>query len=126
MRIYSRRKNGLIEYAGQGCADCPLRLQCTTKDTGPRIVQLHPAKHRARQAMEAKAQTPEHKTALRKRMASIEPVFGHGKHYHGWGKAPYRSLKMNRIFNCLVAIALDIEKLVRYAPPKGQRAAFAS
>jgi hypothetical protein len=123
MRVYSRRQDGTVEYAGQGCAACPLRPQCTTKETGPRIVKLHPPEHRARQAMEAKAKTPDHKAALRKRMASIEPVFGHGKHYHGWGKALYRSLRMNRMFNCLVAIALDIEKLVRYAPCERQLAA---
>ena len=123
MRVHSRRQDGTVEYAGQGCAACPLRPQCTTKETGPRIVKLHPQEHRARQAMEAKAKTPEHKAALRKRMASIEPVFGHGKHYHGWGKALYRSLRMNRIFNCLVAMALDIEKLVRYAPGERQLAA---
>ena len=123
MRVHSRRQDGTVEYAGQGCAACPLRPQCTTKETGPRIVKLHPQEHRTRQAMEAKAKTPEHKAALRKRMAAIEPVFGHGKHYHGWGKALYRSLSMNRIFNCLVAMALDIEKLVRYAPGERQLAA---
>jgi hypothetical protein len=123
MRVHSRRQDGPVEYAGQGCAACPLRPQCTTKETGPRIVKLHPQEHRTRQAMEAKAKTPEHKAALRKRMASIEPVFGHGKHYHGWGKALYRSLRMNRIFNCLVAMALDIENLVRYAPGERQLAA---
>jgi len=123
MRVSSRRKDGTIEYTGQGCATCSLRPQCTTKASGPRIIKLQPQAHRARQAMEAKAKTPEHKVALRKRMATIEPIFGHGKHYHGWGKALYRSLGMNRIFNCLVAIGLDIEKLVRYAPLERQRAA---
>lgn len=122
MQVQSRRKDGTLEYAGRACADCTLRSQCTTKAQGPRVVKCHPEKRRLRQAMEIKAETPEHKAAMRKRMAYIEPVFGHGKQYHGWRKAPYRDLRMNRIFNCLVAIALDVEKLVRYAPLERQMA----
>lgn len=122
MRIQSRRKDGTLEYAGRGCDDCALRSRCTTKAKGPRVVKCHPEKRRLRQAMEAKAKTPEHKAAMCKRMAYIEPIFGHGKQYHGWGKAPYRGLKMNRIFNCLVAIALSVEKITHYAPLERQRA----
>lgn len=124
MRVQARRQDGTLEYAGQGCANCGLRSQCTTKKNGPRIIKLHPQQYRIGQAMQAQAKTPEHKAALRQRMASIEPVFGHGKHHHRWGKALYRSLEMNRIFNCLMAIGLDIEKLVRYAPRERQRAAM--
>jgi hypothetical protein len=122
MRIQSRRKDGTLEYAGRGCDDCALRSRCTTKAKGPRVVKCHPEKRRLRQAMEAQAKTPEHKVAMCKRMAYIEPIFGHGKQYHGWGKAPYRGLKMNRIFNCLVAIALSVEKITHYAPLERQRA----
>lgn len=116
MRIQSHRKDGTLEYAGKVCSDCPLRPQCTTKKKGPRVVRLHPENYRYRQAIEAKAKTPEHRAAMKRLFAFIEPVFGHGKTYHHWGKAPYRGLRMNRIFNLLVAIAWDIEKLVRYAP----------
>lgn len=121
MRIQSHRKDGTLEYAGNACSDCPLRPQCTTKEKGPRVVKLHPENHRYRQAIEAKAKTPEHRAAMKRLFAFIEPVFGHGKTYHRWGKAPYRSLRMNRIFNLLVVIAWDIEKLVRYAPIERQR-----
>lgn len=116
MRVPSRHKDGTLEYVGQGCEGCPLRAQCTTKAQGPRVVKLHPARHRQRLAIEAKTKTPEHRAAIQKRMACIEPVFGHGKTYHHWGRALYRRIKINRIFNLLVAIAWDIEKLVRYAP----------
>lgn len=121
MRIQSHRKDGTLEYAGNACSDCPLRSQCTTKKKGPRVVKLHPEKYRYRQAIEAKAKTPEHRAAMKRLFAFIEPVFGHGKTHHRWGKAPYRGLRMNRIFNLLVAIAWDIEKLVRYAPVERQR-----
>jgi transposase len=121
MHIQSHRKDGTLEYAGNACSDCPLRPQCTTKKKGPRVVKLHPDNHRYRQAIEAKAKTPEHRVAMRRLFAFIEPVFGHGKTYHRWGKAPYRSLRMNRIFNLLVVIVWDIEKLVRYAPVERQR-----
>jgi transposase len=121
MHIQSHRKDGKLEYAGKACSDCPLRPQCTTKKKGPRVVRLHPENYRYRQAIEAKAKTPEHRAAMKRLFAFIEPVFGHGKTYHHWGKAPYRSVRMNRIFNLLVAIAWDIEKLVRYAPFERRR-----
>jgi transposase len=121
MRIVSRREDGTNEYAGQRCEACPLRAQCTTRTKGPRIVKLHPARHRHRMAIQAKAQTIEHRAAMQRRMASIEPIFGHGKVHHHWAKAPYRSLAMNRIFNLLLVIAHDVEKLVRYAPVERQR-----
>jgi hypothetical protein len=56
---------------------------------------------------------------MKRLFAFIEPVFGHGKTYHRWGKAPYRGLRMNRIFNLLVA--WNIGKLVRYAQIERQR-----
>lgn len=121
MGIQSHRKDGTLEYAGKACSDCPLRPQCTTKKKGPRVVRLHPENYRYRQAIEVKAKTPEHRVAMKRLFAFIEPVFGHGKTYHHWGKAPYRGVRMNRIFNLLVAIAWDIEKLVRYAPIERQR-----
>ncbi len=51
-----------------------------------------------------------------------DPDFGAaigGQRHHRWGKAAYQSIGMNRIFNVLVVIAHDIEKLVRYAPARG-------
>jgi len=126
MKILAHRQDGSFDYQGQACQDCPLRAQCTTKAEGPRVVKLHPAKHRSRLALEAQARTPAHHQAMRQRMATIEPVFGHGKSYHHWGKARYRSHAMNQIFNLLVAIALNVEKLVRYAPLERARRAAAA
>jgi transposase len=126
MEIFSHRQDGGLDFRGRACQDCPLRLNCTTKASGPRVVKLHPDQYRARLRMEAQAQTDEHHRAMRQRMAAIEPVFGHGKTYHHWGKALYRSLPMNKIFNLLVAIALDVEKLVRYAPLERARLAPSS
>jgi transposase len=125
MRIIARRKDGRLEYAGQRCDQCTLRSQCTSRVKGPRVVKLHPMRHRHRLAIKAKAQTPEHRAAMKRRLAGIEPIFGHGKTYHCWGKSPYRSRHMNSVFNLLVVIAHDIEKLGRYAPIERQRRAAA-
>jgi len=126
MRVQARHRDGTLEYVGRGCAECELRAQCTTKQAGPRVVKMHPQRRRQRQAMENKAKTPEHRAAMKQRLVCIEPVFGHGKSYHHWAKALYRSLQMNRVFNLLVAIAWDIEKLVRYAPLERRRLAVAT
>jgi len=120
MKVFSHRRDGTLDYAGQSCQGCALRAQCTTKTTWPRVVKLHPEEHRIYQAIAAKAQTAAYREAMRQRMAHSEPVFGHGKSYHGWGRAPYRSQRMNAIMNLLEVIGHNCEKLTRYAPAERQ------
>jgi transposase len=126
MQVRCQRRDGTLEYAGRGCTGCAWRSRCTTKAEGPRVVKLHPAEHRIYQAIAAKAQTEAYREALRRRMASSEPVFGHGKSYHGWGRAPYRSRRMNAIMNLLEVIGHNCEKLTRYAPVERERQDWAT
>jgi len=116
MRLVRHEADGTYHYVGQHCAHCPVRVQCTTKAHGPRTVTLNPVAHRQRLTNVLLAQLEEHRTAMKKRFAYAEAPYGHGKRYHRWGKAPYRSWVMNRIFNVLVVIVHNIEKIVRYAP----------
>jgi len=51
---------------------------------------------------------------MKDRFATMEPVIGHGKTYHQMGKAHYRSLPMNQIGFLMSAMAVNIEKIVRY------------
>jgi hypothetical protein len=116
MKLVRCDADGTHHYAGQHCAECPVRAQCTTKANGPRTVTLNPEMHRQRLVNVLLAQLEEHRTAMKKRFAYAEAPYGHGKRYHRWGKAPYRSGWMNKIFNVLVVIVHNIEKIVRYAP----------
>lgn len=116
MRVVRTDGDGTCVYEGRGCNGCPVRAQCTTKAHGPRTVTLNPAAHRQRLAAALLAQSDEHHAAMKRRFAYAEAPYGHGKRFHRWGKAPYRSHWMNKIFNVLVVIVHNIEKLVRYAP----------
>jgi len=60
--------------------------------------------------------TNEYKEAMKRRMSTIEPVFGHAKTFHNLGKSIYRSLSMQRIQTAMSLLAVNLEKLVRYAP----------
>ena len=121
MRLVRCDADGTHHYAGQHCAHCPVRAHCTTKVNGPRTVTLNPETHRQRLTNVLLAQLEEHRAAMKKRFAYAEAPYGHGKRYHRWGKAPYRSRVMNRIFNVLVVIVHNIEKIVRYAPRERQK-----
>lgn len=116
LKLVRCEADGTHHYEGQHCAACPLRARCTTKVDGPRTVTLNPEAHRQRLTHVLLAQLAEHRTAMKKRFAYAEAPYGHGKRYHRWGKAPYRSWRMNQIFNVLVVIGHNIEKIVRYAP----------
>lgn len=118
LRLVRTESNGTRHYVGRHCAACPWHASCTTSP-GPRTLTVNPEAHRARVRRALEAQSPEHRAALKRRFAYAEAPFGHGKRHHRWGKAAYQSIGMNRIFNVLVVIAHDIEKLVRYAPARG-------
>jgi len=111
--LYERSSDGALVFRGQGCQMCKLRSPCTRARDG-RKVYIHPERWRQRQARRAKCQTPEHRSVMKDRFATMEPVIGHGKTYHQMGKAHYRSLPMNQIGFLMSAMAVNIEKIVRY------------
>jgi len=121
MRLVRCDADGTHRYVGQHCATCPLRVRCTTQAQGARTVTLNPETHRQRLTHVLLAQLEDHRTAMKKRFAYAEAPYGHGKRHHRWGKAPYRSWVMNKIFNVLVVIVHNIEKIVRYAPIERQK-----
>jgi transposase len=116
MKLVRCDAEGTHHYVGQHCAQCPVRARCTTKANGRRTVALNPEMHRQRLTNALLAQLEDHRSAMKKRFAYAEAPYGHGKRFHRWGKAPYRSWIMNKIFNLLVVIVHNIEKSVRYAP----------
>ena len=118
MKPLRTHRDGRVTYQGTGCADCPLRVQCVGEDrNGPRRLTIHPEDHRRWLANRAANQSEEYKQAQKRRMAR-ENVFGHGNTYHHGDKAPYRSQPMNEIAQVMTAIAIDLEKMVRYGNQK--------
>ena len=116
MRQIKSRPNGLLVFRGTGCETCALRSKCTTSKDGFRNFEFEPGRRKLQEECWRESKTARHKEAMKRRMASIEPVFGHRKTFHNLGKSIYRSLSMQRIRTAMSFFALDLEKLVRYAP----------
>ena len=116
MRQIKSRPNGLLVFRGKGCETCALRSKCTTSKDGFRNFEFEPGRRKLQEECWLESKTARHKEAMKRRMASIEPVFGHGKTFHNLGKSIYRSLSMHRIQTAMSFFAIDLEKLVRYAP----------
>ena len=116
MRLLKVRSSGLRVYRGTCCSDCPLRSRCTTAKDGVRQFEFEPKLRRFQERHWAQKKTQEYKHALKRRMSTIEPIFGHGKTFHNLGKCIYRSLRMHKIQSAMSFFAVDLEKLVKYAP----------
>ena len=116
MRQRIARENGLLVFRGTMCEGCPLQAKCTTANDGVRNFEFGPRLRKFQEAQWALRETEEYKQAMKMRMATIEPVFGHGKTFHNLGKSIYRSLGMQRIQTAMSFFAVNLEKLVKYAP----------
>lgn len=116
MRQEKARANGLLVFRGTGCKGCPLANRCTTAKDGIRHFEFRPELRKLQEEHWALRKTVQYTLAMKRRMATIEPVFGHGKTFHNLGKSIYRSLPMQRIQTIMSLFAVDLEKLVRYAP----------
>lgn len=116
MRLSKVRSNGLRVYRGTCCAGCPLQNGCTTAKDGMRSFEFEPKLRSFQERHWAQKKTQEYKHAMKRRMSTIEPVFGHGKTFHNLGKCIFRSLSMHRIQTAMSLFAVNLEKLVKYAP----------
>jgi transposase len=116
MRQIKSRPNGLLVFRGTGCKTCSLRSKCTTAKDGSRNFEFEPVRRKLQEECWRECRTARHTKAMKRRMATIEPVFGHGKTFHNLGKSIYRSLSMRRIQTAMSFFAIDLEKLIRYAP----------
>jgi len=116
MRQIKARDCGLLVYQGTCCEGCLLQALCTTAKNGIRNFEFEPKLRRFQERQWAHRKTQQYKEAMKRRMSTIEPVFGHGKTFHNLGKCIYRSLPMQRIQSAMSFFAVDLEKLVRYAP----------
>ena len=108
--------DGLRVYRGTACHGCSLSSKCTTAKDGVRAFEFRQRLRKFQEQHFEQKKTAEYKHALKRRMSTIEPIFGHGKTFHNLGKCIYRSLPMNKIHSIMSFFAINLEKLVRYAP----------
>ena len=116
MRQSKSRKTGALEFRGTRCAGCPLQGKCVNAADGVRGFNFDPVLRQFQEEHWLARGTPEYQRAMKMRMATIEPVFGHAKTFHKLGKSIYRSFPMQRIQTMMSLFAVNLEKLVRYAP----------
>lgn len=116
MRQVKERSSGILVFRGTGCKGCALASECTTAKDGIRHFEFKPELRKLQEEHWVLRKTAQYGLAMKRRMATIEPVFGHGKTFHNLGKSIYRSLAMQRIQTIMSLFAVNLEKLVRYAP----------
>lgn len=115
MQKLAETSEGYIIFCGVGCQECCLRGKCTTSHDGVRKFKFKPELREFQEKIWQMSKTKEYKDAMKARMATIEPRFGHAKTYHNLGKCIYRSEVMTSIQTALSLMVLNLEKLLKYA-----------
>ena len=111
-----------VVFAREGCADCPVRQQCTHSQTTGRVLHLRPqAAHEALQARRAEEQTP----AVRQEYASragIEATLSQGVRGMGLRQAKYDGLPKTQLQHVLTAVAINLVRIdaVLTGTPRGK------
>ena len=114
MRDLGGTREGYRIFRGEECSECGLRERCTADKNGSRKFQFNPEFRVFQEKQWLLRKTEEYKRAMKARMATIEPVFGHAKTYHNLGKCIYRSKPMNAIQTTMSLLTVNLEKLMRY------------
>lgn len=96
-------------YRCQSYETCPVRWQCSSSRTG-RTVQIHP-NHDALVRQREKHRDELMRAALKKRGATVEPVFGWAKEVMGFRRWTFRSLEKAKIQWIVLCTAMNLKKL---------------
>lgn len=111
-----------IQFDREQCGACGDRESCTKATRGPRILKLRPqAQYEALQAARARQETEAFKHCYRRR-AGIEGTISQGTHGFDLRYARYRGLAKTALQHVLVALALNLARLVAWwnERPKAQ------
>jgi hypothetical protein len=114
MRGFGGTKEGYRIFRGGGCSECGWREKCTTDKKGTRKFRFNPEFRVFQEKQWLLRKTDEYKRAMKARMATVEPIFGHTKTYHNLGKCIYRSKPMNAIQTTMSLLTVNLEKFMRY------------
>jgi len=111
-----------IQFDRETCGACGERASCTRAASGPRILKLRPqAQYEALQAARTRQETEEFKQRY-KRRAGIEGTISQGTHGFDLRYARYRGLAKTALQHVLVALALNLARLIAWwdERPKAQ------
>lgn len=103
-----------IQFDRETCIACGERESCTRAASGPRVLKLRPqAQYEALQAARARQETEEFKQRYQRR-AGIEGTISQGTHGFDLRYARYRGLAKTALQHVLVALALNLARLVAW------------
>jgi transposase len=111
-----------IQFDRETCGACGDRESCTRAASGRRVLKLRPqAQYEALQAARTRQETEEFKQRYRRR-AGIEGTISQGTHGFDLRYARYRGLAKTALQHVLVALALNLARLVAWwdERPKAQ------
>lgn len=111
-----------IQFDRETCGTCAERESCTRAASGPRVLKLRPqAQYEALQAARTRQETEEFKQRYQRR-AGIEGTISQGTHGFDLRYARYRGLAKTALQHVLVALALNLARLVAWwdERPKAQ------
>jgi transposase len=118
-----------VRFAVAACQACPVRVQCTHAQTGPRKLTLRPqAEYLALEQARARQATPAFQAAYRTR-AGIEGTLSQATRTLGLRRTRYRGLPKVHLQHVLIGVALTLVRAAAWlaGTPLGQtrRSAFA-
>ncbi|OHD14896.1 MAG: hypothetical protein A2Y38_14255 [Spirochaetes bacterium GWB1_59_5] len=117
MRILREERfdDGHVEriFAGEGCAECPVRSACTKSKDGKRRVS-YDSREPFRDVMRARLRSPAGREAYRRRQGIVEPNHGHDQKNLGWRQHHLRGLPKATLEFQLLRLAGNIGKIARY------------
>jgi hypothetical protein len=104
-------------YRCQNYENCPVRWECSPSRTG-RTVQILP-NHDALVRQREKHRDEAMRVALKKRSATVEPVFGWAKEAMGFRRWTFRGLEKVQTQWLVLCTALNLARLYKHSWSKG-------
>jgi transposase len=103
-----------VQFDQAQCGACGARAHCTRARSGPRTLKLHPhPQHTALQAARARQATTAFKGRYQRR-AGVEGTISQGTQGFDLRYARYRGLAKTALQHCLVALAINLTRLVAW------------
>jgi len=103
-------------YQAQHCDGCPLRSQCTKKETGNRTLAVNHNLRRYKQQARERLASDEGIEHRKRRSIEPEPVFGQMKFNKGYKRFRHRGADKVTMDFAIFAIAFNLQKLWRHLP----------
>ena len=114
MKLYSNNQRNGVKfktYKGKDCKNCTKRQEClSTPNSRERQILIY-ENDQFKEEMKAKLLSTEGHWKMRKRMATVEPVFAHLKEILGFRRFSLKGLEKSKFEFTLLCTAYNIKKL---------------